>query len=106
MRSLYAPLACLLFASALRAEDDWTRFRGPTGTGSSKATGLPAVWSEEKNIAWKASVHDKGWSSPVILGKQVWVTTARDGGKAQCALCFDLGSGKVAHDGKVFDTPR
>jgi outer membrane protein assembly factor BamB len=112
------PLACvslLMLSAPLLAADkgptsagsvDWPQFRGPNGTGVSKATGLPTEWSERKNVAWKTAIHDKGWSSPVVLGKQVWVTTARDDGKAQWAVCVDRDSGKVIHDVKVFDTPK
>jgi outer membrane protein assembly factor BamB len=90
----------------LTAEDSWTQFRGPGGTGIAKAKGLPTTWDEKTNIVWKTAIHDKGWSSPVVLGKQVWLTTARDDGKAQWAVCVDRDSGKVVHDLKVFDTPK
>jgi outer membrane protein assembly factor BamB len=101
-------LALLLVVTPLAVADDrgWTQFRGPDGSGISEAKGLPREWSEKKNVAWKVKVHDKGWSSPVVLGKQVWLTTASEGGKAQYALCFDRESGKLLHDLKVFDTPK
>ncbi|MFO0845423.1 MAG: PQQ-binding-like beta-propeller repeat protein [Gemmataceae bacterium] len=102
MRTL---LALLVLSHPLLA-DDWTRYRGPNGTGVSNATGLPTTWDEKTNVVWKTPVHDKGWSSPVVLGKQVWVTTAREDGKAQWAVCVDRDSGKVVHDVKVFDTPK
>jgi outer membrane protein assembly factor BamB len=47
-----------------------------------------------------------GWSSPVILGKNVWLTTAKADGTAQYAVALDRDSGKVVHDVKVFDTPK
>ncbi len=101
------PLLLLLLTAPLTlAADDWTQFRGPNGTGISDAKGLPREWSEKKNVAWKTAIHDKGWSSPVVLGKQVWVTTATEGGKAQYAVCVDRDSGKIVHDIKVFDTPK
>src|SRR5262245_5985442 len=101
------PLASLLLlALPLLAEDDWTRFRGPNGTGVSDSTGLPISWGEKSNVVWKTPIHHLGWSSPVVFGKQVWVTTARSDGKAQWAVCVDRDSGKVIHDLKVFDTPK
>jgi outer membrane protein assembly factor BamB len=102
MRTL---LALLLLPAAVPA-DDWTRFRGPNGTGVSPATGLPTTWGETSNVVWKTAIHDKGWSSPVVLGNQVWLTTAKEDGKAQWAVCVDRDSGKVVHDVKVFDTPK
>jgi len=53
--------------------------------GLNLATGLPIRWSETENVRWKTPIHDKGWSSPVVWGDQVWLTTAREDGK-QMAL--------------------
>jgi outer membrane protein assembly factor BamB len=64
---------------------------------------LPLTWSEDKNVVWKTAVHDKGWSSPVVWGDQVWLTTAKADGSELFAVCVDRGSGKVTHDIKVFD---
>ena len=58
------------------AGESWPEFRGPTGDGHSDSTGLPLTWSETENVAWKTPIHDRGWSSPVVWGNQVWVTTA------------------------------
>ena len=98
--------ASLLLPASLLAEDNWTQFRGPHGTGISKATGLPTTWGDDSNVVWKTAIHDKGWSSPVVLGKQVWLTTALADGKAQWAVCVDRETGKVVHDVKLFDTPK
>lgn len=105
MRTLL-PIVFLTFPLAVVAEEEWTRFRGPNGTGHSKSTGLPTTWGEKSNVVWKTPIHDKGWSSPVVLGNQVWLTTAREDGKEQWAICIDRDSGKVVHDVKVFDTPK
>jgi outer membrane protein assembly factor BamB len=101
------PLLFLPLTLPLRA-DDWTMFRGPNGSGVSKATGLPITWDEKKNenIVWKTSIPGKGWSSPVILGKQIWLTTAPEDGKERRALCVDRDNGKILKDIKVFDTPK
>ena len=67
-------LASLLVASALAAE--WPEWRGPGGQGHASAKGLPIAWSETSGIAWKTEIPGRGWSSPVIDGKQIWLTTA------------------------------
>ena len=54
------------------AADNWPQFLGPDGNGYSKAVDLPLQWNEEKNVAWKTPIHDRGWSSPVIFGNQIW----------------------------------
>ena len=66
----------LWLTATLNAGDRWPEYRGPTGDGHVNAKSLPTQWSETKNIQWKVAVHDKGWSSPVVWDKQVWVTTA------------------------------
>jgi len=58
------------------AAADWPQFRGPDGQGHSDAVGLPLSWSETENVVWKVPVEGRGWSSPVILGDQIWMTTA------------------------------
>jgi outer membrane protein assembly factor BamB len=52
--------------------------------------------------ARKTAVHGKAWSSPVILGDQVWLTTASEDGRDLSAVCIARNSGKVVHDVKVF----
>jgi outer membrane protein assembly factor BamB len=83
--------------------DRWPEFRGPTADGHAEATDLPLHWSETANVRWKTRIHDKGWSSPVIWGGQVWLTTATADGKQLFAVCLDRATGRIVHDLKVFD---
>jgi outer membrane protein assembly factor BamB len=102
MRSSLTLLAAACVAAGAVAADNWTQFRGPNGTGHSDAKGLPVKWSETENVVWKTPIHDKGHSSPVVWGNQVWVTTARKDGTEFYAVCVDRDKGKVLHDVKVF----
>src|ERR1700719_3672500 len=95
-------LSAILTASAQGGEN-WPQFHGPQGQGRSDATGLPVTWSEKENVVWKTPIHDKGWSSPVVWGDQVWLTTARVDGKELFAVCVERTTGKILHDVKVFD---
>lgn len=52
----------------------WPQFRGPGGEGHVAQTGLPLEWSETKNVVWKSPLGG-GWSSPVIQGDQIWLST-------------------------------
>jgi len=92
----------LIGSIAAGAEGNWPDWRGPTADGRSDATGLPLNWSETKNIVWKTAIHDLGYSSPVVWGDQVWLTTATKNGKILYAVCVDLNSGRVVHDIEVF----
>jgi outer membrane protein assembly factor BamB len=114
-----ALVAALLFVVPARAGDAWPGFRGPTADGRADDTAPVTTWSEKDNVLWKVPVHGKGWSSPVVLGNQVWVTTAdetlagtaapKKGGPpsnavtevAFFALCFDRETGKLVYDIKL-----
>jgi outer membrane protein assembly factor BamB len=91
----------LASGSSEAAGAEWPQFRGPDGQGHAEAADLPLTWSEKDNVAWKAAIPGLGWSSPVIAGKQIWLTTAVDGGRTLKALC-DRVSGKIVHDVTVF----
>ena len=81
---------------------DWPQFRGPTGQGISEETGLPVTWSETEHITWKKAIPGHGWSSPVIEGGQLWLTTATDGGQSLRAIAVDPESGEILHNVEVF----
>jgi len=57
---------------------EWPEWRGPGGQGISTAKNLPVKWTDSENVAWKTAIPGRGWSSPVIDGKQIWVTTAHE----------------------------
>jgi outer membrane protein assembly factor BamB len=85
----------------------WPQFRGPDGQGHSSEKGLPLEWSETKNVAWKVPVPGRGWSSPVVAGERVWLTTAtpvkRD--TSLRLMAFDLDTGRTVLDVEVFKAP-
>ena len=83
--------------------NNWWQFRGPQGDGHSASTNLPLQWSEQKNISWKTAIHDRGWSSPVIWGKQIWITTATVDGSKLFGVCLDKDTGKIVYDLHLFD---
>ena len=104
---LFLPATLSLYLTCVAAAGDtWPQFRGPHGTGVSDSTGLPITWSEKKNVVWKTPIHDKGWSSPVVWGDQVWLTTARENGTEMFALCIDRSTGRVVRDLKVFSVEK
>ena len=104
-------LACLWFASNLPAEN-WPQFRGPDGQGHSSAVNLPTEWSDTKNALWQTPIPGEGWSSPVVWGGRIFLTTAvpSDEVKNQYSLrtlCLAGDTGKVLWDVEVFkETPK
>jgi outer membrane protein assembly factor BamB len=100
---LFLFLAC---ASVVMADENWPQFRGPRGDGISDAKDLPLTWAESQNVKWKTGIHGKAWSSPVVWGKQVWVSSSTEDGHELFALCVDRDSGKIIWDIKLFDIAR
>jgi outer membrane protein assembly factor BamB len=96
------------------ARADWPQFRGPWGDGrasapgDTKPLGLPLRWSETNNVKWKTEIPYRGWSTPVVMGDQVWLTTATDDGHDFFAICVDAQTGKILFNEKVFhsDNPE
>ncbi len=93
----FAALFCLsvLFARLARCGENWTSYRGPTDQGHSDSAGLPTRWSERENVVWKTPIEGKAWSSPVIWGDRIWLTTASEDGTELSAISIDKNSGKI-----------
>ena len=96
------------------ARADWPEFRGPWGDGhasapgDTKPLGLPLHWSETNNVKWKTEIPYRGWSTPVVLGGQVWLTTATIDGHDFFAIGLDAETGAIRFNEKVFhsDNPE
>lgn len=107
MTNKILPLLLLgLLCADLRGGENWPQFRGPAGTGHSDSPDLPLQWSETQNVVWKTAIHDHGWSSPVIYGKQIWLTSASKDGQQLFVLCIDRDTGKIIRDWKLFDVAK
>jgi outer membrane protein assembly factor BamB len=100
-RLLFAAVLALA-ASPLAAGEHWPRFRGPNGDGRSEAR-VPRRWSETENVAWKTPIHGRGWSSPVIWGEQIWLTTATPDGKKMAAIAVGREDGRILRDTVLFE---
>jgi outer membrane protein assembly factor BamB len=83
-------------------DNNWTHFRGSRLNGISNVETVPVKWSDDSGFMWKTEIHGKGWSSPVIYGNQIWLTTASDDGKELFVMCLDFRTGKIIHDIKLF----
>ncbi|WP_298863522.1 PQQ-binding-like beta-propeller repeat protein [uncultured Gimesia sp.] len=112
MQSKLAVFALLiLIHSSVQAE--WTRFRGPNGSGvSNEKKSTPAEWSDQKNLKWKAALPGRGSSSPIIVGDKVFITCWSGYGMNRSdpgdqknlrrhLVCLDRKSGKILWDKSV-----
>ncbi|HSJ03142.1 MAG: PQQ-binding-like beta-propeller repeat protein [Verrucomicrobium sp.] len=82
----------LALAPLLGRAEDWTRFRGPNGSGVIDAKNLPAAF-EGVNTAWKIEI-GRGWSSPVVWKNKLFVT-AETGAGTRAVECLNAADGKV-----------
>ncbi len=81
----------------------WTHFRGNNLDGISGSGYAPVKWTSDSNLVWKTVIHDKGWSSPVVYGDQIWMTTAKAEGEEMYAVCVNYKTGEIIHDILLFE---
>lgn len=97
IRTMVICLAALLGAASLANNapaQEWTRFRGPNGTGLSDAAGIPTTWTE-KDYHWKTLLPAGGHSSPVIWKDLVFLTGANDETGRRFVFAVSTTSGQV-----------
>jgi outer membrane protein assembly factor BamB len=95
----------VLCAATVQLRAQWPQFRGPDGMGTVSGD-LALTWAEDTNVRWKTAIHGRAWSSPIVLGSQIWITTASEDGRELYGLAIDRESGKIVHDLKLFDVAR
>lgn len=115
---------CSLFTVA--ASDRWPQFRGPQSTGVADAkdeAGLPDKWSTTENVVWKTDVPGMGWSSPIVWGGKIFLTSVVSTGPQEAVkkglyfggerpapkddhrwmvYCIDFKTGKLLWEREVF----
>lgn len=118
--------AALVVVGAEPTGVEWPQFRGPSGQGVVAEAKVPLQWSESQNVKWSTPIPGTAWSSPVVQGNEVWLTTAIEqkptpeqiekqfqasgltrkdferrqvsGNLSLRALCLDRRDGSVRHD--------
>lgn len=97
-RRLAAVLIALVVPVVLSgAEPVWPQFRGPGANPVGTDASLPDRWSRTENVEWFADIPGRGWSSPVVAGDRVFVTTAvTDGASKKPQLGTDFSNDYAA----------
>ncbi len=86
---------CLAFALSPASAKEWTRFRGPDGSGISNATTIP-VNITEKHYNWNVELPGSGHASPVIWGDRIFLTSVdREEGGVRYVTCLSTKDGSV-----------
>ncbi|MEC9094263.1 MAG: PQQ-binding-like beta-propeller repeat protein [Planctomycetota bacterium] len=104
-KTVYPLLLLMTLFDRASFSQEWPQFRGPTGDGHAAMAPVQTSWSETENVTWKTELPGKGWSSPVISGDSIWMTTAvenENGPVDLHALCVSRKSGKLLHNVKLF----
>ncbi|HYT92567.1 MAG TPA: PQQ-binding-like beta-propeller repeat protein [Gemmataceae bacterium] len=94
MKQLRAALPVVWLAGpTLLAAQEWTRFRGPNGSGLSAAAAIPSAFTEA-DYHWKIKLPGVGHSSPVLWGERLFVTSGEEADGKRLILCLDAATGK------------
>jgi outer membrane protein assembly factor BamB len=83
----------------------WTRFRGPNGTGVGQGKNIPIEWTE-RDYDWKIALPGIGHSSPVVWGDRVFLLSADPDDATRFMLCVDAVTGKIIWQKAYQSTPH
>lgn len=72
---MLAPLLSLTALALSLSAGDWTYWRGPNYNGTAESD-APLSWDETKNVVWKATIPGRGFSTPILHGDRLYLTTA------------------------------
>jgi outer membrane protein assembly factor BamB len=123
---LIGTLGVILVDIPIRAADsNWPQFRGPKSMGVSDGRNLPETWSTNQNVAWRTEIPGWGWSSPIVWGGKIFVTSVVKEGEVEppkkglyfggerptpskdvhrwFVYCIDWSSGKMLWEKKVHE---
>jgi len=102
---LLVAFAALVIAVRAGAETEWTRFRGPNGSGVAIDAQPPTAWSDTQNVQWKTPLPGGGTSSPIVVGDRIFVTCYSGYGDGQRGgdikqlqrelVCVNRANGKI-----------
>jgi outer membrane protein assembly factor BamB len=87
--------AGVLWTEVFAVAENWPTWRGPSCTGAANETHLPLHWSTNENVLWRTLLPERGNSTPIVWGKQVFVTQAIEAEKRRALLCFDRATGRL-----------
>jgi outer membrane protein assembly factor BamB len=78
-------LTVVFLSGPAAADPNWPQFRGPGGRGVVEDGAPPSTWSTTENVLWKVEIPGRGWSSPIVWGNRVFLTTASSAGEVEDA---------------------
>ncbi len=126
--SFFSSSTILVLVSAIgvTAQENWPQFRGADSRGIGVSDQLPLEWDRTNNVAWRVEVPGRGWSSPIVWGDRVFLTTAVSDGEEEAPrkglyfggergpskhrhrwllICLERDSGKQVWETELFAAP-
>ena len=85
-RRLLQTALCLTACGAAlnaAAQENWPQFRGPGARGVGDSAKLPLIWGTGTNVVWRTAIPGRGWSSPIVWGERIFLTTALSEGELE-----------------------
>lgn len=103
----FGSLISLVFLAGFASAEDWPQWRGPRGDGTSVESSVPTVWDGEsgKNILWKTPITGSGYSSPILIGDSIFLTSCDTTTSERLLHCLDRGTGEIRWTREVIEAP-
>lgn len=97
----------LLLVSNFAVAEDWPQWRGPRGDGTSVEADVPTTWDgvSGKNVIWKTPITGAGYSSPIVIGQSVFVTSCEESTNKRLLHRLDRHSGEITWTREVLESP-
>jgi outer membrane protein assembly factor BamB len=105
MSRLFAGSLLLFLTTFPLLAEDWPGWRGPRGDGTSVDLAVPLAWSRTENVRWRVSIPGRGYSSPVVHGDRIFLTTCDEKSGARILLCLERRTGKTHWSRTVLEAP-
>lgn len=100
MKRILLCTQCVLLAASASIAADWPGWRGPQAHGISIERDLPQAWGPRSNIAWRVEPPGQGASSPVVVGRRLYLTSQKED-QALLVLAYDPEKGSALWEQKV-----
>lgn len=107
LRLMFLVLTCVpvVEVSAAPTEPQWTRFRGPNGSGVDETANIPVTWTE-RDYRWKVGLSGTGFSSPVVWKDRLYLTSSIEEEKTLFVLCLDTTDGRLVWQQRLATKPH
>src|SRR5688572_23333759 len=79
----YSVALVLIMSATVQAQDIWPQFLGPQSNPVGTHAKLADRWSKTENVEWSLDIPGRGYSSPIVTGGKVYVTTVTTEGKSK-----------------------